>query len=465
MRQENDGSYQNDITNRYALRYEEEHFILEDQDTQNVYRFLKNGMLGEIEDKNHQTKTFEYNKQLQLSKVTLENGESIHFEYNDHNLLSRIQYHEKQVTYRYDENDNLIAFKDVNGNEVSYEYDERHRVLSWKDRNGNTVITNTYDEENRVIQQVDGIGNIYQTVYENNKTINTDPNGNQTIYEYDNYGATTKISHANKQEIIKRYDKGLLTYFKDETGIEYTYTYNENRDLIQKERSDGLIEEYEYDGNHNLIRYQNNEGQWLSHVYNDRNQIISSTNSLGFTSYKTYDEKGNLISETDENGNITSYSYNEKNQLIGVNYPDGSSYRYVYNLDGFLANTTDQHGNTTYYNHNERNELAESTFIEYQIDKKALQRQLTQGGCQKAYQLTQDDYNFAFVAQELGYTYTQVANYLKIKPATVKDWFNGRSRKKNKSIYLQLTGHEKSLLHGRVKTAELSGNPKSDSSN
>lgn len=116
-------------------------------------------------------------------------------------------------------------------------------------------------------------------------------------------------------------------------------------------------------------------------------------------------------------------------------------------------------------NDNERNELAESTFIEYQIDKKALQRQLTQGGCQKAYQLTQDDYNFAFAAQELGYTYTQVANYLKIKPATVKDWFNGRSRKKNKSIYLQLTGHEKSLLHGRVKTAELSGNPKSDSSN
>ena len=101
----------------------------------------------------------------------------------------------------------------------------------------------------------------------------------------------------------------------------------------------------------------------------------------------------------------------------------------------------------------------------YKLSEKVLNRQMSQGGCAKAYQLTQDDYNFAFAAQELGYTYTQVANYLEIKPATVKDWFNGRSRKKNKEIYLQLTPEEKNQFLGRVKTAELSGNPKSESSN
>lgn len=116
-------------------------------------------------------------------------------------------------------------------------------------------------------------------------------------------------------------------------------------------------------------------------------------------------------------------------------------------------------------NDTERNILAEQTFKKYELDKKALQRQLTQGGCAKAYQLTQEDYNFAFAAQELGYTYTQVANYLGVKPATVKDWFNGRSRKKNKELYLLLTEEEKNQSYGRVKTAELSGNPKSKSSN
>lgn len=104
-------------------------------------------------------------------------------------------------------------------------------------------------------------------------------------------------------------------------------------------------------------------------------------------------------------------------------------------------------------------------FIDSQhLKNVALQRQLTQGGCAKAYSLTQDDYNFAFMAQELGYGYTAVANYLEIKPATVKDWFNGRSRKKEREQFNKLSDDEKSQLIGRVKTAELSGKPKSISS-
>ena len=113
----------------------------------------------------------------------------------------------------------------------------------------------------------------------------------------------------------------------------------------------------------------------------------------------------------------------------------------------------------------EKNQIATNTFEEYEINKKALKRQLTQGGCEKAYQLTQDDFNFAFAAQSLGYSYTPVANYLGVKPATVKDWFNGRSRKKEKEQFNKLTDVQKSQLTGRVKIAELSGNPKSKSSN
>lgn len=113
----------------------------------------------------------------------------------------------------------------------------------------------------------------------------------------------------------------------------------------------------------------------------------------------------------------------------------------------------------------EKDELATHTFEFYNFKNKSLSRQMAQGGCAKAYQLTQDDYNFAFAAQELGYTYREVANYLGIKPATVKDWFNGRSRKLNKKKYDELPSRIKNQLYGRVKTAELSGNPKSESSN
>lgn len=112
----------------------------------------------------------------------------------------------------------------------------------------------------------------------------------------------------------------------------------------------------------------------------------------------------------------------------------------------------------------ERENIVRDTFDQYKINDINLKRQLAQGGCSKAYKLTQDDYNFAFAAQELGYSYTSVANYLGVKPATVKDWFNGRSRKKDKEFYLHLDLESKSQLVGRVKIAELSGNPKSVSS-
>lgn len=104
-------------------------------------------------------------------------------------------------------------------------------------------------------------------------------------------------------------------------------------------------------------------------------------------------------------------------------------------------------------------------FIKSQhLKEVALKRQLAQGGCSKAYQLTQEDFNFAFAAQKLGYGYTSVALYLGIKPATVKDWFNGRSRKKEREQFNKICDNELNRLIGRVKTAGLSGNPKSKSS-
>lgn len=113
----------------------------------------------------------------------------------------------------------------------------------------------------------------------------------------------------------------------------------------------------------------------------------------------------------------------------------------------------------------ERDDRVNKINEEYNLNDKLLNRQLTQGGCQKAYQLTKEDFNFAFTAQELGYGYTAVANYIGIKPATVKDWFNGRSRKKEKEQFNNISSEEKLQLIGRVKTAGLSGKPKSSSSN
>lgn len=112
----------------------------------------------------------------------------------------------------------------------------------------------------------------------------------------------------------------------------------------------------------------------------------------------------------------------------------------------------------------QRKAIAEEAWRDMDLEQRALKRQLTQGGCERAYTLTQEDYNFAFCAQELGYKAPQVAKHFNIKESTVYDWFNGRSRNKEREIYNKISSEEKNQLIGRVKIAELSGKPKSISS-
>lgn len=104
--------------------------------------------------------------------------------------------------------------------------------------------------------------------------------------------------------------------------------------------------------------------------------------------------------------------------------------------------------------------IANNYYEKLNLEENRLKRQLTQGGCKKAYSLKEEDYLFAFAAQELGYTYRQVAKYFDISFTTVKDWFSGRSRKKEKEKYNNLSCEEKNLLFGRVKIAELNGKAK-----
>lgn len=100
----------------------------------------------------------------------------------------------------------------------------------------------------------------------------------------------------------------------------------------------------------------------------------------------------------------------------------------------------------------EKTAIAKEAYEKYNLEQCRLKRQIKQGGCSRAYSLTKEDYYYAFYLQEKGHGYTEVANLLGIKPATVKDWFNGRARKKEKEEYLKLTEEEKSRIAGTFKS-------------
>lgn len=90
----------------------------------------------------------------------------------------------------------------------------------------------------------------------------------------------------------------------------------------------------------------------------------------------------------------------------------------------------------------ERKNYADKYYKEWNVKEEKLKRQSNKPGSIKAHSLTKEDIYLAYAAQELGYGYSAVANYLGNNPATVKDWFNGRARKKDKQNYLFLSKEE-----------------------
>ena len=97
----------------------------------------------------------------------------------------------------------------------------------------------------------------------------------------------------------------------------------------------------------------------------------------------------------------------------------------------------------------EKKNIADEKYKEWDIKEIYLKRQQNQGGSLKSYSLTKEDYYYAFYLQEQGKSYTEVANLLGVKSATVKDWFNGRSRNKEKKEYLSLSKEQLEVLKSR----------------
>ncbi|MGP1376292.1 MAG: DUF6531 domain-containing protein [Bulleidia sp.] len=368
-----DGTYTNRLTNRFVLTEDGDHFTLYDRDENKTYAFLHTGELASITNAHNRKTVFEYTPDRQLGKVIFPNGFYLELRYGN-GLLSAVEVSDgTRVAYQYDADDQLTAYTDQTGQTIRYRYDQAHRITSWTNRKGELAVANTYDEKGRVIRQEDGLGNVYRTEYTDDQTINTDPNGNQTVYRHDRYGATTSVVYADGSGILKQYEKGLLTYEKTATGLQLYYEYTDDRDLIKKSRSDGFAEEWSYDDRHNVLLYTDSEGHKVSYTYDADGNETSQTDALGNTIRKTYDASSNRLSETDGNGNVTTYSYNANNQVCKVRYPDGSYETYAYDSNGYLANTTDADGNTTYLVHNERNELVlltnpDGSTIKYEYD-------------------------------------------------------------------------------------------------
>ena len=121
----------------------------------------------------------------------------------------------------------------------------------------------------------------------------------RNMYERYN-GGFWDITNRDDQEYI------LKNIFGSDISIDWLWemVYDENRNYLYHETSDGYWEKREYDNDGNMVYYENSNGDWWKWEYDDKGERIYSEDSDGTWKKWVYDDKGNQIYYEDSYGDI-----------------------------------------------------------------------------------------------------------------------------------------------------------------
>ncbi|MBQ7888382.1 MAG: AHH domain-containing protein [Erysipelotrichaceae bacterium] len=374
---ETTGKYTNDLTVKYKLEYDTDHFVLKSQDKTII--FNTRGKVSSISDHHGNTTSYTYDG-LELATITLPDGKVMTFEYTGGVITKVMMEDDTYVSYGYDTNKNLISFTDQTGVTIHYEYNTTHDMTSWYYASDKKIVQNTYNDSHQLTYQIDGTGAETTIQYFDECTQITDGRNNiQKVYK-DGNSWTTKVEYPDENEELKNYVNGLLMSETKENGVSYTYTYDSELYGVLKTstRNDGYQIIYGYDTNANLTSetHKNNAGTVLltrSFTYDEHNNLETKTDADGNTTEYTYNAKHQILTEKDELNRITSYDYDENWKVSKKTNPDGTYRTYTYNDDGYLLSETNEFGKVTTHTLSARNQITKITYpdggtVEYTYD-------------------------------------------------------------------------------------------------
>ncbi|MCI9234130.1 MAG: RHS repeat protein, partial [Bacilli bacterium] len=341
---------------------------------QNEYDLMNN--LTKKKDANNNITTYEYNTLNQLVKKTNPLGYIEEFEYDKNGNVVKIKTNDKVILYSYDNRGNLLKTVEQTTDgkqkiETSKVYDNNNNVIKEIDGNGNITV-HTYDSLNHLIKTKNPLNQETTYEYDNNNNLVKETNylGDSKVYVYDSFDRVIEKKNELNETIEKlEYDlNGRQIKSIDGLGHTTIFVYDKLDRVIEKIDPLNRSEKTTYDALGNVLTKTDPNGNITRYEYNNFNKVTKITNALNEVTIYTYDNNNNLLTVTDGNNKKTIYTYNVLNLELTEKDPLGNIETKEYNSNGTLKKKTTKNGSEILYSYDIHDRLIKENDIVYKYD-------------------------------------------------------------------------------------------------
>ena len=320
------------------------------------------------------------------------------------------------MTYAYTTDGDLRSFTDREGHTTTFTYSAQHAHLleAVRDPRGVQPLRNEYDEDGRLVRQVDAFGNVMQfdRDVDARREVVTDREGHTRVLEYDQQGNVTSETDEAGHTVTRTFDprgnkltetnalghtttlgydaRDNVTSLRDALGNTSSVTYNARNQVLTVTDARGKIRGTAYDAAGNPLSVTDALGNQIAFTYDARGNVLTRKDPLGNVTTRQYDAAARLTREAEPDGRVTTYTYDvngnrltqtfvratpagpetlvttfaydKMNRLVQTTEPDGSVTRSAYDAAGRVTSTVDKLGRTTSYAYDEMGRLSRTTY-------------------------------------------------------------------------------------------------------